>query len=73
MRNRILTLLTLVLILCRQSSKGYDGGFTFPTSIEINSKNQNFTINTLFTTILRDVQRDYVEKDNIQILTIKGA
>lgn len=42
-------------------------------SIEINYENEVFTINDLFGTILRDVQWDYENLENIHNFTVKGT
>lgn len=41
-------------------------------NIELEYKNKTFTVNELFTTILRDVQWEYEQKEEKQLLTIKG-
>ncbi|MBM7607081.1 hypothetical protein JOD29_000318 [Lysinibacillus composti] len=61
------------LLSCRQSRQNYMAVLHSFRGKEINHKGLNFTINTLFTTILRDIQWDYEEKDNIQVLTTKGS
>ncbi|BDH62213.1 hypothetical protein MTP04_23430 [Lysinibacillus sp. PLM2] len=41
-------------------------------NIELEYKNNTFSVNELFTSILRDVQWEYEQKEEKQLLTIKG-
>jgi len=49
-------------LLSRQSRQNYMAELHSFRGKEINHKSLTFTINTLFTTILRDIQRDYEKR-----------
>jgi len=50
------------LLSCRQSRQNYMAELHSFRGKEINHRSLTFTINTLFTTILRDIQRDYEKR-----------